>query len=680
MKRTKRKSLLAGDTRRAKSNRDDESEDEYKETDEDEEEDEGEDEDDSSEDADGSEGDEDEDEDEDGGTEGAEASDGRSNIEEYVKEDGKTPSQPIDVDAMSSRQSTKVRMASENSTPRIGQMKKQKWKETTKDDFDPRQETLGCSDQIDEYAILSGTSESWHRTLKLLGTFLGRGWAQCSAEELVRRQTITPKLLSDILNLLGFATGSEIYATGAMMAREGGQSFDMATPRAERFLQTKEGAENRTRFTHYVSSYIGEGLCNSVACPAPAVYPDTARSNHPTFPVGDIESISTRRRLLHDYLSLQLQWQGGSAHVPYGLIKEDFKQGAFSIVKKEAIPDDIEYLKDPSLMTEAEASSMIAHLIAGDSQDLPAGREFRFNRWTKGSTGINEVHTGLSETTYRQDALSFVNAMQTLQSRITASLPPSLGPIPLSSLPYQSLSDVAVDIYCRTLPPSDSWWTLQEALKYHDQLHPIAASDEHWVERSSDFPYLRSSIPLPESAGDHLVADKGYLPVQCFNWRDHDHAKWKLTNALDWCAAENWTDADSDTLLGGPSGIKWPVIVLGHLRRNASRFREEHDKWAKHYSRFGDINFPGVSFEFDEDQLVLIEESIESLRDHLLKSTELLRSFHEARVESRLDKQVMVNSQLMHSNFPTESGQFALKITRPSIMNWDVRGRIVESQ
>ncbi|KAG8751856.1 hypothetical protein FRC11_008936, partial [Ceratobasidium sp. 423] len=99
-------------------------------------------------------------------------------------------------------------------------------------------------------------------------------------------------------------------------------------------------------------------------------------------------------------------WQGGSRHVPYGLIEAEHQRGEYSIVTQRVLPNGMEYLKDLMRMSEDEASAMIAHLIAGDNNELPADRIFQFNQWDRNKWESSEEPYGswIPQIVYRPDS------------------------------------------------------------------------------------------------------------------------------------------------------------------------------------------------------------------------------------------------------------------------------------
>ncbi|KAG8751854.1 hypothetical protein FRC11_008934 [Ceratobasidium sp. 423] len=397
-----------------------------------------------------------------------------------------------------------------------------------------------------------------------------------------------------------------------------------------------------------------------------------------------------KQRLLHDYLSLQLrmyvtagittttefstEWQGGSSHVPYGLIKAEHMHGEHTIVTQDVLPDGVEYLRNPMCMSENEVSAMINHLIAGDREELLEGREFQFNRWAKDRLESESLELGTwnASMVYGPESLAFVKAMEAAESKRQSSIPQGLKSISVSGVPYQSFNEAAIVTYSKTIADSDIWWSLQLALSEHDQANPMPATVEFWHERVAGMPHLKAEPPLPQSAGNHVVSEQGYLPVAWFDQADPGHVRSSLPATLDWCHPAHWLHAESGTLLGGYLGIKWPTAILGHLRRNVKCWTSEksRERWLKHYAALRSNVESDIVFEFTNSQVQQIDAAIEALRNAIGDSTTRLREAQEARRPVPLDEIVMRASLSSHLNFPTTAAQFQTRTCRTSLMEW----------
>ncbi|KAG8726530.1 hypothetical protein FRC11_015016, partial [Ceratobasidium sp. 423] len=172
------------------------------------------------------------------------------------------------------------------------------------------------------------------------------------------------------------------------------------------------------------------------------------------------------------FTKLQIEWQGGSSHVPYGLIEEEHQRGEYTIVMQAMLPMGVEYLKNPMLMSEDEIAVISEHLIAGDMDLLPTDRVFQFNQWTEGNFKEYGVKPGEWDTrvVYGPDSLAFIKAIEAAQVEYQSRMPQGCPPIPASSVLYESFNDAALAMYHKTITDDDTWWGLQAVLKDHDMV------------------------------------------------------------------------------------------------------------------------------------------------------------------------------------------------------------------
>ncbi|KAG8725883.1 hypothetical protein FRC11_001268, partial [Ceratobasidium sp. 423] len=164
-------------------------------------------------------------------------------------------------------------------------------------------------------------------------------------------------------------------------------------------------------------------------------------------------------------------WQGGAPRVPYDLIQDEYERNEYTIVKKEALPDGLEYLIDPMIMSESQVDSMIAHIGAGDNNELSPERVFQFNQWAPGkySHGEHESPDWYPTIIYSADTLSLVKGMDRVRGESVHVTLETLPSIPISQVPYKSFSNVAIATYQQLLLSDDLWWGLQTALSEHDE-------------------------------------------------------------------------------------------------------------------------------------------------------------------------------------------------------------------
>ncbi|KDN41818.1 hypothetical protein RSAG8_07189, partial [Rhizoctonia solani AG-8 WAC10335] len=325
-----------------------------------------------------------------------------------------------------------------------------------------------------EFRPYSTTYDSWENAFKQLAEMGEKNWAECDPEELESRQENVPNIVHNLLDLLYYTTGYELYATGVVLSKGQGFKFDATTPRSKHFSEHPDGSRARDSFTQFANTYIGPALCTNIHCPAPVVYPDPSRENHPTFPAGIIATHEQRQRLLVDYLSYSIAWQGGGAFVPYDIIAQQHEEGNQDIIDNSVLPLGVEYPKNPMLMEPKELEVMISHIIAGDQNKIPAHQQFRFEQSAPGMFASNYSAGRYPQATmfYRPDSQVYTVALEE-NARLTSS--PRTDGLPSINEyeePYQSFTEESIRTYQTILRPEDCWWGLLGALQEHDKLFP----------------------------------------------------------------------------------------------------------------------------------------------------------------------------------------------------------------
>ncbi|KEP47297.1 hypothetical protein V565_160880, partial [Rhizoctonia solani 123E] len=318
------------------------------------------------------------------------------------------------------------------------------------------------------------TWDSWEHAFKKLGEMGDKSWAECDPEELKSRQEGVPDIIHNVLDVLYYTTGYELYATGVVLSEDQAFKFHTTTPRSQHFSECPDGNSARDSFVRFVNSYIGPGLCTSIKCPAPVVYPDPRREDHPTFPAGIIATHEQRQRLLTDYLAYKIAWQGGGASVPYDILLQQHEEGRQDLIANHVLPPGVEYLKSPMLMEPEELEAMISHVIAGDQDKIPADRQFRFEQSAPGMFASNYTAGRYPQATmvYRPDSQAYVVALEEHAHLTSSPRTDGLPSIGEYEEPYISFTEESIETYRAILRPEDCWWGLLEASQQHDRLFP----------------------------------------------------------------------------------------------------------------------------------------------------------------------------------------------------------------
>ncbi|KAG8720429.1 hypothetical protein FRC11_003175, partial [Ceratobasidium sp. 423] len=104
-------------------------------------------------------------------------------------------------------------------------------------------------------------------------------------------------------------------------------------------------------------------------------------------------------------------------------------------------------------------------------------------------------------------------------------------------------------------------------------------------------PHLKQTPPGLNESINQLFPKDGWLPIEFYDFRELKHFLTGLVCTLEWCMPKSWKHAPLDTLLGGPFGVKWAVIVLLHVCLNANIIQADF-KWAHmHYGSNPTVEF-----------------------------------------------------------------------------------------
>ncbi|KAG8732612.1 hypothetical protein FRC11_012224 [Ceratobasidium sp. 423] len=146
------------------------------------------------------------------------------------------------------------------------------------------------------------------------------------------------------------------------------------------------------------------------------------------------------------------------------------------------------------------------------------------------------------------------------------------------------------------------------------------ATEEHWHQHVAKMPHLKKSILGEGESLGQLHDCKGWLSHAFYEITNKDHLTEGVGPTLDWCDPAHFRHEASNTLEGGPLRAKWPVLMLGHVQRNALLVINEPAKTDAHYgTTLHRIKFVKLYQEY-------LEIMVEKLLSALQESTSLLES------------------------------------------------------
>ncbi|KAF8594189.1 hypothetical protein BDV93DRAFT_515982 [Ceratobasidium sp. AG-I] len=379
-------------------------------------------------------------------------------------------------------------------------------------------------------------------------------WAEVTEEESERRQSNLPADLQTVIDILSRSTGAEIYAT-AVWQREGEvKSVDISSERLQGYLETDEAMESCQSFQEHVFTAVGPSLETSHMHAGRAIFANPARGGMPVLPppLADLPDteIAHETRLAAAKLDLTWGWQGGQLPIPWSHLERDSREGRYHLIEKSRLPEGVDYLRklceERSVNTRfyyPPESIAYALRVAQPALSTPSNREDGLPLFDP-----HDAYTPID-----------LDSIQATAAILTNS--------PLHE-PYLFLGE-----YERAGP-----FQLQKPL------------DTDWHTRCSGFPHLPAGLPPDDASLEFFCAHRSSVREEFFNFLDRDHARWSLPACLAWANPENWIHPLSGTIVGGPYGCKWPILLLAFLLVSAQQLELGQDPeypklWA---DRFGD--------------------------------------------------------------------------------------------
>lgn len=136
---------------------------------------------------------------------------------------------------------------------------------------------------------------------------------------------------------------------------------------------------------------------------------------------------------------------------------------------------------------------------------------------------------------------------------------------------------------------------------------------------------MEPTCPAPGvSFGGLVLWNRVWLPLEFYKPSASTDKRWRLSHILQWCEGEYWNHKRTGTLLGGPYGIKWAVIVLVYLGSQYIRIKNTRATRPEGYEH--------VAFEERDFEKVAMQAEI--LKSKLSDSEAILRATYEDRLRS----------------------------------------------
>ncbi|CCO37250.1 hypothetical protein BN14_11405 [Rhizoctonia solani AG-1 IB] len=475
------------------------------------------------------------------------------------------------------------------------------------------------SHQEDDYHLSEFKLSQLEVVLQNLKEFTKESWAECNKDQLIKRQSNIALLVQHTMDLIHHGTGCP-------------------------------------------------GLCTDIECPNPTVIGAPGHSNRPILP-SPPDILQQEQRNLHEYFKALLQWQGGVDSVPYSMIAEQNSKGEYDIVSHHVYPSGASQFQSPFEMTAEETRIWTNHILEGDRMQIPEERRFQFDLPRPGLrvNAYQSQRAPQAKIQFLPHALAYARILNSYSIECPSPRTDQLPIFQSYDVPYSSLTPEDFAGFKACVRRSQKCVDMLEALNEFDICFPVHAGVDVWRARSKDMPHLKSQPPSPSSSVDHLVADRGWLPPECYD-ASHPDYYWKgIVRLLAWSHPRNLTHSKTNTLLGGPYGAKWAVLLLCHIQINVYALEANWDEAVDYY---GDLAVRGKVYFLDRDHEQL-QIAIEAMTAALTDSTINLRSSMDQRRVVDVTELATRHARQSHENYPTSSDGFIFHTLYHDRISWE---------
>ncbi|KAG9077929.1 hypothetical protein FS749_010146 [Ceratobasidium sp. UAMH 11750] len=338
-----------------------------------------------------------------------------------------------------------------------------------------------------------------------------------------------------------------------------------ASKRITGFVDTPASKDCADLLLNYAREHVGERIRTNEEEAAPAVYGNPRRKFRPLLPPRSSDW-RTERRILKDFFEKLWVWQGGKAPPPWVRLAEDGEIGNYYLVEQHRLPESVSALHDPETFDEYETNAWATFLRAPEYTGL---KEFQLRQPTPWiiykDTGdrpakLARVHYSANSLLYARRLLSENggtierwNGLPVVPAVIPTIFTPEVmhwaKMATSGAVDLQNLLDFAVD---------------------YELFAPYQAT-----RRDYEKAHVRLLSPdLPSLTAGHEHTTIRYMFAEM-----HDPAD-MIDEAAEWISGDAFTHR-SGSLMGGPYGLKWQVLVLATLCAFAVEHREAVSELAR---------------------------------------------------------------------------------------------------
>ncbi|CCO32624.1 hypothetical protein BN14_06687 [Rhizoctonia solani AG-1 IB] len=347
----------------------------------------------------------------------------------------------------------------------------------------------------------------------------------------------------------------------------------------------------------------------------------------------------------------------------------------YDMVSPEALPKDVHILRSPFTMTAEETRQWTLHICDHEEEHAP---RFRFELPCPNHPIGNSIaqRAPAAILGYGPDALAYARQVYSHSEDIRTPRGDELPYFSVAEPAYHLLVDSDHTALITGVQESPECVKMLMSLRDFDDAFPVQANFGVWQQQSALIPHLKSEAPSLNASIDHLVADGGWLPPEFYDITHPDHFAKGLAQTLAWCHPRTITHARTVTLMGGPMGVKWLVLMLCHVQFNAISLKTN---WQDAVAYYGDLALNGKVAFLDRD-LDQLRGAIEALTSALIESTAILWSSADQRQVLTATERVDTLAHQAHAHFPRSSDGFTLHVTVDECEAWDAAVNALENQ
>ncbi|KAG9083661.1 hypothetical protein FS749_005848 [Ceratobasidium sp. UAMH 11750] len=489
-------------------------------------------------------------------------------------------------------------------------------------------------------------AEEW---LAELGDMSHRSWSEIEEPELRWRQQLLMEMFRSCSLLLNRATGAEIYASMVWHDGSGVKIGRYCTPRVDGFATTSISETCTSKFVDYVEETIGQGIRTDVREAAPTVCGDASNDMRPVLPpiMANLDvdwrvERNTLRTFLQDlwgrscapvdYNSNKVPvWQGGRMPVPWELLEQDGQLAQYRLIQEHRLPPGVICLQDTD---KFDKHTTILWATALRSPERTGSRLFQFRQPAPGLVYQDTLHTMHTdcELVFPPEAILYKRRLHLERGTFSNAW----GGLPvMPNKPVVVLSEECATCATEAAGDVPVLQQLIDFLPAYEHFGPYQVSNQPLTVRNTqgaeqatradyeaiahECEFINPCLPATMAGFEHFAnCLEPALPGG-----NRGQGMFPLRAALAWID-KNAFMHPTGTLMGGPYGFKWQVLLLFYLISAGKRSWDSHQPGTQ-----------GGELGWEEQETSLLLETAGRLLSRIGLSVNILGQSQAQRAQAR---------------------------------------------